>query len=126
MELKEIERKQKEEKERLERLQKEAQQKEEENRKKEEALKKFAKDNKIDVQTLDNVIDVAGYSALGGGISTGLGILMWIGGAALTCVCPIAGPFIAAAGMGFAGGGAVGTLGAGAVAGVSKIIKEVQ
>lgn len=125
-ELKEIERRQEEERKKLEKMQKEAQAKEEENRKKEEAIKKLASENKIDIQTLDNVIDGAGYFAAGAGIGAGAGVLLFIGGAALTCVCPVAGPFLMAFGIGAAGGGAAEAAIAGGVAGVTKIIKEVN
>ena len=125
-ELQELERKQEEERKRLEQIQNEAKKKEEENRKREEALKKIAAEHKIDIQTLDSVIDGAGYFAAGCGISAGLGILMWIGGAALTCICPVAGPILLSAGMGATGSSGIFAAGAGAVAGVTKIIKEVK
>ena len=125
-ELQELERKQEEERKRLEQIQNEAKKKEEENRKREEALKKIAAEHKIDIQTLDSVIDEAGYVAAINGISAGLGILMWIGGAALTCICPVAGPILLAAGMGATGSSGIFAAGAGAVAGVTKIIKEVK
>ena len=93
--------------------------------KKKESLKKI--DTKIkEIKKLDNVIDDAGKIAASGGVVTGLGALMMIGGAALTCICPIAGPILFGAGLGYAGGGAAVTAGAGAVAGTTKIIKEVK
>lgn len=125
-ELQEIERKQEEERKRLKQMQEEAQKIEEENRKKEEAIRKLAEENKIDIEKLDCVIDVAGAFATGAGIGGGLGVLMMIGGAALTCVCPVAGPFVFAAGVGATVGGAGSAAAGGAVAGVAKIIKEVK
>ena len=93
--------------------------------KKKESLKKI--DTKIkEIKKLDNVIDDAGKIAASGGVVTGLGALMMIGGAALTCICPVAGPILFGAGLGYAGGGAAVTAGAGAVAGTTKIIKEVK
>ena len=125
-ELKEIERKQEEEKKRLEQIKKEAEKKKEELRKKEEAIIKKCKENKIDVQTLNDVIDGAGAFAAGAGIGAGVGALIFLGGAALTCVCPVLGPAIMSFGVGATIGGGVEAAGAGAVAGVSKLIKEFQ
>lgn len=125
-ELKEIERRQEEKKQLLEQVKREAQKREEELNKKEEAIAKKCKDNKIDVQTLNNVIDGAGSFAAGAGIGAGIGTLLMLGGAALTCVCPILGPFVFYTGAGAAVGGGVEAAGAGVVAGVSKIIKTFQ
>jgi len=125
-ELQEMERKQEEERKRLKQIQEEAKKIEEENRKKEEAIRKLAEENKIDIQKLDDVIDGAGAFAAGAGIGGGLGVLMMIGGAALTCVCPVAGPALIAFGIGATVGGAAEAAAGGAVAGVAKIIKEAK
>ena len=124
--MKEIERRQEEKKQLLEQVKREAQKRQEELNKKEEAIAKKCKDNKIDVQTLNNVIDGAGSFAAGAGIGAGIGTLLMLGGAALTCVCPILGPFVFYTGAGAAVGGGVEAAGAGVVAGVSKIIKTFQ
>ena len=47
-------------------------------------------------------------------------------GSSLTCICPIAGPFIAAAGMGATLGSGLSASVAGAVVGISKLIKDYQ
>ena len=124
MELKELERKQKEEKERIEKIKIESQRKLEEIAQKQKAIDEFAKKNKIDVQTLDNIIDASSGFAVSEGIAAGAGALIWLGGAALTCVCPVAGPLIAAFGMGGTIGGGILAAGSATVAGVSKLIKE--
>ena len=98
----------------------------EEIKKKEEAIIKECKEKKIDVQTLNKVIDGAGAFAAGAGIGAGVGVLLTLGGAALTCVCPVVGPIVMSVGIGaFVGGGAEAAIG-GAVAGGAKIIKEYQ
>ena len=125
-ELKEIERKQEEERIRLKQIQEEARKKEEENRKREEAIRKIAEEHKIDIQRLDNVIDGAGIVAAGGGIGVGLGILAMIGGAALTCICPVAGPIVFSAGFGAATAGTAEAAISGAVAGITKVIKTIK
>jgi len=125
-ELKEIQRKQEEERKRLEQIKKEAQKIEEENKKREEAIKQICKENKIDVQTLNNVIDFGGGFAAGGGIGAGIGLLLTLGGAALTCVCPVLGPAVMSFGIGATVGGGADVAIGGAIAGVSKIIKETQ
>ena len=124
--MKEIERRQEEKKQLLEQVKREAQKRQEELNKKEEAIAKKCKDNKIDVQTLNNVIDGAGSFVAGAGIGAGIGTLLMLDGAALTCVCPILGPFVFYTGAGAAVGGGVEAAGAGVVAGVSKIIKTFQ
>ena len=125
-ELKEIERKQEEERIRLKQIQEEARKKEEENRKREEAIRKIAEEHNIDIQRLDNVIDGAGIVAAGGGIGAGLGILAMIGGAALTCICPVAGPIVFSAGFGAATAGTAEAAISGAVAGITKVIKTIK
>ena len=125
-ELKEIEKRQEEEKKRLEAIQREAQRQKEENEAKQKLINELAKKNHIDIQTLDNVMDVSLDIAKYEGIGAGGGALLWIGGTALTCICPIAGPIIAGIGMGTTVGGGLCASVAGGVAGVSKLIKDYQ
>ena len=125
-ELEEIKKRQEEERKRLEAIRREAQRKIEENEAKQKAINELAKKNHIDIQTLDNVMDVSLDIAKYESIAAGGGALLWIGGAALTCVCPIAGPLIAAFGLGATMGGGLSASVAGTVAGVSKLIKDYQ
>ena len=125
-ELEEIKKRQEEERKRLEAIQREAQRKIEENEAKQKAINELAKKNHIDIQTLDNVMDASLDIAKYESIAAGGGALLWIGGAALTCVCPIAGPLIAAFGLGATIGGGLSASVAGTVAGVSKLIKDYQ
>ena len=125
-ELEEIKKRQEEERKRLEAIQREAQRKIEENEAKQKAINELAKKNHIDIQTLDNVMDASLDIAKYESIAAGGGALLWIGGAALTCVCPIAGPLIAAFGLGATMGGGLSASVAGTVAGVSKLIKDYQ
>ena len=125
-ELEEIKKRQEEERKRLEAIRREAQRKIEENEAKQKAINELAKKNHIDIQTLDNVMDASLDIAKYESIAAGGGALLWIGGAALTCVCPIAGPLIAAFGLGATMGGGLSASVAGTVAGVSKLIKDYQ
>ena len=124
--MQEIQKKQEEERKRLEAIQKEAQRQKEENDAKQKAINELAKKYKIDVQTLDNIMDVSLDVAKAEGILAGGGLLLWLGGVALTCICPVAGPIIASGGLATSiGGGIVSTV-AGTTAGISKIIKDNQ
>ena len=128
-ELKEKERKMAEEKMRLEQIQKEAQKQLEEKKKMEEKIQQFCEQNRIDVQrlnTLDKVIDGGLEVTKGGLITAGAGLLTFIAGTALTVVCPVAGPFVAAVGTSWMEVGTATAAAGGATAGVSKIIKEIQ
>ena len=71
---------------------------------------------------MDVSLEIAKYE----GIGAGGGALLWIGGTALTCICRIACPIIAGIGMGTTVGGCLFASMAGAVAGVSKLIKDYQ
>ena len=128
-ELKEKERKMAEEKMRLEQIQKEAQKQLEEKKKMEAAIQLMCEQNKIDVQrlnTLDTVIDGGLEVTKGGLITAGAGLITFLAGSALTLVCPVAGPFVAAVGTGWMGLGTAGAAVGGATAGVTKVIKEMQ
>ena len=127
-ELKEKERKMAEEKMRLEQIQKEAQKQLEEKKKMEEKIQQFCEQNRIDVQrlnTLDKVIDGGLEVTKGGLITAGAGLLTFLAGTALTVVCPVAGPFVAAVGTSWMGFGTATAAAGGATAAVSKIIKEI-
>ena len=125
-ELQEITKKQEEERKRLEAIKREAQRQKEENKAKQKAINEIAKKNKIDVQTLDSVMEVSLEIAKAESVLAGGGALLWLGGAALTCLCPLAGPIIASLGIGtIIGGGLTATV-AGSAAGISKLIKENQ
>ena len=127
-ELKEKERKMAEEKMRLEQIQKEAQKQLEEKKKMEEKIQQFCEQNRIDVQrlnTLDKVIDGGLKVTEGGLITAGAGFLTFLAGTALTVVCPVAGPIVAAVGTSWMEVGTATAAAGGATAGVSKIIKEI-
>ena len=124
--LKIIEKKQKEEKKRQEEERKKIEEFKKEVERQNEKVKQICQNYKIDIQKLDTAIDVGGGIALTGGISFGAGLLSLIGGAALTCVCPVLGPFLADMGISLMSGGFIEAGIGGAVSGVSKIIKEAQ
>ena len=118
-ELKEIERKQNEEKLRLEK-------REEDIQKNKQAIEKLCKDNNIDVQRLNSLIDGGLEVAKVGGVTTGVGTAAVIGGAILTIFCPFVGPFVMAAGAGVMAAGTGEMAVGGVTAGVTKIIKEAK
>lgn len=95
-------------------------------RKKEEALYEEARKKKINIDKLNGIIDGAGVYAAVNGIGAAGGLLVTLGGAALTLICPVAGPIVASFGTGMMGGGAIGAAGAGIVAAGAKIKKEID
>ena len=125
-ELDELIKKQEEERIKNEERRKQLEKEKLELQKKEEALYEEARKKKINIDKLDGIIDGCGYVAKAGGIVAGGGILLAIGGAALTLICPVVGPIVFAAGVGTAisEGGLV--AGAGIVAAGAKIKKTID
>jgi len=83
-----------------------------------------AKKKKIDIDNLDGLMDGCGKAAKVYGLEAVGGILLAIGGAALTLICPVAGPIVTSIGVGIASGGGAGVAGSGIVAAGAKIKKE--
>ena len=125
-ELEALIKKQKEERERLEAIERENKRIAEENEKKRKLIEEEARKKGIEIAKLDDIIDGCGTFAKVTGISGGVSFLLGLGGLALTTVCPVAGPIIAAACFGSAGGFAIDTAGAGIIAAGSKIMKETK
>lgn len=128
-ELDELIKKQEQEKKRFEELFRKNKRKEEELEKRRKLIDEEAREKNIDIDKLDkldNIIDGCGEFAKGTAITSGISFLLGLGGLALTTICPIAGPFMAAFFLGGAGGAALETAGAGIVAAGSKIIKEMN
>lgn len=125
-ELDELIKKQKIEKKRLEELDRENKRKAEENEKAKKLIEEEARKKGIEIEKLDDIIDGCGTFAKGTAITGGISFLLGLGGLALTTVCPIAGPIMAAFFLGGAGGAAIETAGAGIVAAGSKIAKEIK
>lgn len=118
-ELNELIEKQKLEKARIEEMEKE-------NIRKQKLIEEEAKKKGIEIERLDNIIDGCGYLAKAQGITAGASFLLGLGGIALTAVCPVAGPFIAATFLGGSLGCGIWTAGAGVVAAGAKIAKEIK
>lgn len=94
--------------------------------KKKEELYEEAKKKKINIDKLDGIIDNCGNVAKFGGIGLAGGLLLALGGAALTIICPVVGPVIMGAGIGLAADGGAVTAGAGVVAAGAKIKKSID
>jgi hypothetical protein len=95
-------------------------------KKKEEALYEEARKKKINIDKLDKIIDKCGNVAEAGGTGVAGGVLVTLGGAALTTICPIAGPMVMSFGLGLIGGGGISVAGAGVLALGAKIKKEID
>ena len=94
--------------------------------KKEEALYEEARKKKINIEKLDGIIDGCGKVATFFGIGAGGGLLLALGGAALTIICPVAGPIVLGIGAGIAASGSAYAAGAGVVAAGAKIKKSLD
>ena len=94
--------------------------------KKEEALYEEARKKKINIEKLDGIIDRCGKVATFFGIGAGGGLLLALGGAALTIICPVAGPIVLGIGAGIAASGSAYAAGAGVVAAGAKIKKSLD
>ena len=92
--------------------------------KKEEAIREEARKKKIIIDKLDGIIDKCGFMAKVYGKIAGGGLLLAIGGAALSIACPVVGPFVFYAGCTMVGGGGVGLAGAGVVEAIAKNKKK--
>ena len=92
--------------------------------KKEEAIREEARKKKIIIDKLDGIIDKCGFMAKVYGKIAGGGLLLAIGGAALSIACPVVGPFVFYAGCTMVGGGGVGLAGAGVVEAIEKKKKK--
>ena len=125
-ELNELKQRQEEEKRRLEEKNRQMEKERLELLKKQQALYEEARKKKINIDKLDGIIDGCGKAAKMSGIEAAAGVLLLIGGAALTIVCPVVGPIVASFGVGIIGGGAVTGAGAGVVAAGAKIKKEID
>lgn len=125
-ELQELKKKLEEENRKSEERKKKIEEERLEIQKKEEALYEEARKKKINIDKLNGIIDGAGAFAVGNGIGAAGGLLVTLGGAALTLICPVAGPIVASFGIGMMGGGALGATGAGIVAAGAKIKKEID
>lgn len=123
-ELQELLKKQEEEKKRNEERRKQIEKERLELRKKEEALYEEARKKKVNIDKLDKIIDACGETAKIGGLEIAGGILIALGGAGLTLICPVAGPIVMSMGLGIVGGGGLGVVGVGAFAAGAKIKKE--
>ena len=125
-ELNELRKKQEEENKRIEERKRQMEKERLEFQKKEQALYEEARKKKVNIDKLDNIIDECGSVAKFSGIEAAAGLLLTIGGAALTFICPIAGPIVVGAGVGLMGGGTVQSAGAGIVAAGAKIKKTID
>ena len=94
--------------------------------KKEEAIREEARKKKIIIDQLDGIIDECGLRAKLYGKYAGGGLLLAIGGAALSIVCPVVGPIIFGVGFGFIGSGGMGLAVSGVVAAGAKIKKIID
>ena len=98
--------------------------------KKEEAIIEEARKKKINIDKLDEIIDKCGVKAkLGGKIAVG-GLLLTVGGVALTMVCPMVGSIVGSCAFGFGleytGIGCLELIEAGVVAAEAKIKKTID
>ena len=125
-ELQELKKKLEEENRKAEERKKKIEEERLEIQKKEEALYEEARKKKINIDKLNGIIDGAGAYAKASGIGAAGGLLVTLGGAALTLICPVAGPIVASFGIGMMGGGALGATSAGMVAAGAKIKKEID
>ena len=75
---------------------------------------------------MDGIIDNCGNAAKFGGTGLAGGLLLALGWAALTIICPVVGPVIMGAGIGLAADGGAVTAGAGVVAAGAKIKKSID
>ena len=94
--------------------------------KKEEALYEEARKKQINIEKLDGIINGCGKVATFGGIGAGGGLLLALGGVALTIICPVAGPIVFSIGAGMAASGSAYAAGAGVVAAGAKIKKSLD
>ena len=94
--------------------------------KQKQALYEEAEKKRINIDKLDGIIDGCGKAAKFSGIEAAAGVVLLLGGIALTAICPVVGPFVVGAGVGFIGGGTVQSAGAGVVALGAKIKKEID
>ena len=117
--LKELMRKQEEEGKRLEEF-------ERQNERKRRLIEEEARKKGIEISKLDNIID--GCAELVGMAGQGVGacFLLSLRGAALTAICPVAGPAIASFFFYTSGLLTIDAVGAGLVAGGAKIAKEIK
>ena len=99
---------------------------EKENIRKQQLIEEEAKKKGIEIEKLDNIIDRCGSVAKAEGIGAGAAFLLGLGGLALTVVCPVAGPIIAACCFSGSLGCGVATAGCGVVAAGAKIAKEIK
>ena len=94
--------------------------------KKEEAIREEARKKKIIIDKLDGIIDTCGFMAKVYGKMAGGGLLLAIGGVALSIVCPVVGPLVFSFGYSMVGGGGMGLAGTGVVAAGAKIKKIID
>ena len=94
--------------------------------KKEEAIREEARKKKINIDKLDGIIDRYGFMAKLYGKYAGGGLLLAIGGAALSIVCPVVGPIIFEVGYGFIAGGGIAAAVSGVIAAGAKIKKIID
>jgi len=125
-ELEALMKKQEEERIRNEERRKQLEEEKKQLQKKEEALYEEARKKKINIEQLDGIIDGCGKVAKAGGIGAAGGILLALGGAALSLICPVVGPIVFGSGLGIAVSGGGYAAGAGVVAAGAKIKKTID
>lgn len=121
-----IKQRQEEEKRRMEENRRQMEKERQELLKQKQALYEEAEKKRINIDKLDGIIDGCGKAAKFSGIEAAAGVVLLLGGIALTAICPVVGPFVVGAGVGFIGGGTVQSAGAGVVALGAKIKKEID
>ena len=121
-----LKQKQEEERRRMEEKSRQMEKERQELLKQKQALYEEAEKKRINIDKLDGIIDGCGKAAKFSGIEAAAGVVLLLGGIALTAICPVVGPFVVGAGVGFIGGGTVQSAGAGVVALGAKIKKEID
>lgn len=121
-----LKQKQEEERRRMEEKSRQMEKERQELLKQKQALYEEAEKKRINIDKLDGIIDGCGDAAIFSMVEGSVGVLLMLGGIALTAVCPVVGPFVFGAGVGLWGGGTVQSAGAGVVALGAKIKKEID
>ena len=121
-----LKQKQEEERRRMEEKSRQMEKERQELLKQKQALYEEAEKKRINIDKLDGIIDGCGDAAIFSMVEGSVGVLLMLGGIALTAVCPVVGPFVFCAGVGLWGGGTVQSAGAGVVALGAKIKKEID
>ena len=121
-----LKQKQEEERRRMEEKRRQMEKERQELLKQKQALYEEAEKKRINIDKLDGIIDGCGDAAIFSMVEGSVGVLLMLGGIALTAVCPVVGPFVFCAGVGLWGGGTVQSAGAGVVALGAKIKKEID